>query len=150
MTINGGWKRFDVSLLFAGQSRVSQYVLPESGTVGNFYSNWANNRWSPTNTNGSYPKAETRASSAYSGGLYKNSFWLNDASFVRLKNVAIGYNVPQAIVSKLHMTNLRIYANGFNLFTISKVKNYDPEGSSESAQFYPQQRILNLGVNVQF
>ncbi|HTJ53144.1 MAG TPA: TonB-dependent receptor, partial [Cyclobacteriaceae bacterium] len=150
MTINGGWKRFDVSLLFAGQSRVSQYVLPESGTVGNFYSSWANNRWSPTNTNGSYPRVDTRASSAYSGGLYKNSFWLNDASFVRLKNVAIGYNVPQAIASKLHMTNLRIYANGFNLFTISKVKNYDPEGSSESAQFYPQQRILNLGVNVQF
>jgi TonB-dependent starch-binding outer membrane protein SusC len=150
MTINGGWKRFDISLLFAGQSRVSQYVLSESGTVGNFYSTWADNRWSPTNTNGSYPRVDTRASSAYSGGQYKNDFWLNDASFMRLKNVSIGYNVSPALVSKLHMTGLRIYANAFNLFTISKVKDYDPEGSSESAQFYPQQRILNLGVNVQF
>jgi TonB-linked SusC/RagA family outer membrane protein len=150
VSLNGGWKHFDVSLLFAGQSRVSQYVLSESGTVGNFYSTWANNRWSPSNTNGSYPRVDTRASTSINGGQYRNNFWLNDASFLRLKNVAIGYTVPQTIASKLHMTSLRVYANGFNLFTVSKVKNYDPEGSSESAQFYPQQRILNLGVNVQF
>lgn len=148
--LNGGWKRFDISFLFSGQSRVSQYVLPESGTVGNFYSDWADNRWSPSNTSGSYPRVDTRASSSINGGLYRNDFWLNDASFLRLKNVSIGYNVSPALVSKLHMTGLRLYANAFNLFTISKVKNYDPEGSSESAQFYPQQRILNIGVNVQF
>ncbi|MEO7992610.1 MAG: SusC/RagA family TonB-linked outer membrane protein, partial [Chryseolinea sp.] len=150
MTISAGWKRFDISLLFSGQSRVSQYVLTESGSIGNFYSTWADNRWTPDNINASYPRADNRASSAYSGGLYKNDFWLNDASFLRLKNVAIGYTVPPALISKLRMTGLRIYANAFNLFTISKVKNYDPEGSSESAQFYPQQRILNIGVNVQF
>ncbi len=150
MTINGGWKHFDISFLFAGQSRVSQYVLAESGSIGNFYSTWADNRYTPDNINGSYPRVDTRASSAYSGGQYKNDFWLNDASFLRLKNVAIGYTVPPALISKLRMTGLRFYANAFNLFTISKVKDYDPEGSSESAQFYPQQKIFNLGVNVQF
>ncbi|HEY8934751.1 MAG TPA: TonB-dependent receptor [Cyclobacteriaceae bacterium] len=148
-TLNGGWKHFDISLLFAGQSRVSQYVLSESGSIGNFYSTWADNRWSPTNPNGTYPRVDTRASSAYSGGTYKNNFWLNNASFLRLKNIAIGYNIPAPVVSKLHLAGVRVYANAFNLFTISKVKNYDPEGSSESAQFYPQQRIINLGVNVQ-
>jgi len=147
---NGGWKHFDISLLFAGQSRVSQYVLSESGTVGNFYSTWADNRWSPTNPDGSYPRVDARASTSINGGQYRNTFWLNDASFLRLKNVSIGYTIPQSLASKLHMTSLRIYASGFNIFTISKVKNYDPEGSNESAQFYPQQRILNLGVNVQF
>jgi hypothetical protein len=150
LNISAGWKNFDISILFAGQARVSQYVLAESGTVGNFYSTWADNRWSPSNVNGSYPRVDTRASASINGGLNKNNFWLNDASFMRLKNIAIGYNVPGALTSKLHLSNLRVYANAFNLFTITKVKDYDPEGSSESGQFYPQQRIINVGVNIQF
>ncbi|HEY9007423.1 MAG TPA: TonB-dependent receptor [Ohtaekwangia sp.] len=150
INLNAGWKRFDVSILFSGQGRVSQFVLPESGTIGNFYSDWADNRWSPSNVNGSFPRVDTRASSSINGGLYRSTFWLNNASFLRLKNIAIGYNIPEAIASKLHLSNLRVYANAFNLFTITKVKNYDPEGSSESGQFYPQQRIINLGVNLQF
>jgi TonB-linked SusC/RagA family outer membrane protein len=150
LNVTAGWKNFDISILFAGQARVSQYVLPESGTVGNFYSSWADNRWSPTNVNGSYPRVDNRASASINGGSYQNNFWLNDASFMRLKNIAIGYNVPSALTSKLRLSNLRVYANAFNLFTISKVKDYDPEGSSESGQFYPQQRIINVGVNIQF
>jgi TonB-linked SusC/RagA family outer membrane protein len=150
LTLNGGWKNFDISLLFAGQARVRQYVLAESGTVGNFYSTWADNRWSPTNTEGSYPRVDSRASSSINGGLYKNNFWLNNSAFVRLKNVSIGYNVPAVLLSKYRISGLRLYANAFNLFTITKVKDYDPEGSSESGQFYPQQRIINVGVNIQF
>lgn len=150
LNLSAGWKRFDVSVLFSGQARVSQYVLAESGTVGNFYASWANNRWSPSNINGSYPRADTRASTSISGGQYKNNFWLHDASFARLKNIAIGYNVPAELYSKLRLNGLRVYANAFNVFTISKVKDYDPEGSNESGQFYPQQRIINIGVNVQF
>lgn len=150
VNVNAGWKNFDVALLFAGQARVSQYVLAESGTIGNFYSTWADNRWSPTNPDGSYPRVDTRASSSVNGGLYKNNFWLNNSAFVRLKNVSIGYNVPPALLSKYKMNALRLYANAFNLFTITKVKDYDPEGSSESGQFYPQQRIINVGVNIQF
>jgi TonB-linked SusC/RagA family outer membrane protein len=150
LTLNGGWKNFDISLLFAGQARVSQYVLAESGTVGNFYNTWADNRWSPTNTEGSYPRVDSRASSSINGGLYKNNFWLNNSAFVRLKNVSIGYNVPVMLLSKYRISGLRLYANAFNLFTITKVKDYDPEGSSESGQFYPQQRIINVGVNIQF
>ena len=71
-------------------------------------------------------------------------------SFLRLKNIAIGYTVPESIVSRIGIAGLRVHASAFNLFTISDVKDYDPEGSSESGQFYPQQRIINLGVNVQF
>ncbi|MBT30531.1 MAG: SusC/RagA family TonB-linked outer membrane protein [Thalassobius sp.] len=150
INITGGWKNFDVAILFAGQDRVNQYILPESGTVGNFYSSWADNRWSPTNTGGSYPRVDTRASSSINGGLYKNNFWLYDNAFLRLKNISIGYNVPEAILSKAKIAALRIQASAFNLFTITKLEDFDPEGTSESGQFYPQQRIINLGVNVQF
>jgi hypothetical protein len=150
LSLNAGYKGFDLSVLFAGQAQVSQYVLPESGTIGNYYSSWADNAWSPTNPSGSYPKVSTRASSAVSGGLYNSTFWLNDASFVRLKNVQLGYTLPSSTISKLHISGLRLYVSAFNLFTITKVKDYDPEGTSGSGQFYPEQRIINLGANVKF
>lgn len=140
----------DLSMVFAGQAKVSQYVLPESGTVGNFYSSWADNRWSPTNPNGSYPRVDTRTSSSVNGGLYNNTFWLNNASFLRLKNVELGYNLAGKALSSVRLQSARIYVNAFNLFTITKVKDYDPEGNSGSGQFYPQQRIINVGVNLRF
>jgi TonB-linked SusC/RagA family outer membrane protein len=148
--LNGDYKGFDLSILLAGQSHVSQYVLPESGTIGNYYSSWADNRWSPTNINGSYPRVDERASASVNGGRYNNTFWLNDASFLRLKNISLGYTFHAAILSRAKIGALRVYANAFNLFTITKVKDYDPEGNSGNGQFYPQQRIINLGVNVKF
>lgn len=150
LILNGDYKGFDLSILFAGQSHVSQYVLPESGTIGNFYSSWADNRWSPTNVNGSYPRVDERASASVNGGRYNNTFWLNDASFLRLKNISLGYTIHAALLSRAKIGALRVYANAFNLFTITKVKDYDPEGNSGNGQFYPQQRIINLGVNVKF
>jgi len=147
---NFDYNNFDLSFVLAGQAKVSQYVLPESGTIGNFYSSWADNRWSPSNPNGSYPRVDTRASSSVNGGLYNNTFWLNDASFLRLKNIELGYNFAPELLKKIKMQSLRLYLNGFNLVTITKVKDYDPEGSSGSGQFYPQQRIINIGLNVKF
>lgn len=148
--MNAGYKNFDIVAVLSGQAHVSQYVLPESGTIGNFYSSWADNRWSPTNTAGTFPRVDTRASASVNGGLYNNTFWLNDASFIRLKNVELGYNLSRELLKKMKMEGLRVYVSAFNLFTITKVKDYDPEGSSGSGQFYPQQRIINVGVNVYF
>jgi hypothetical protein len=148
--MNAGYKNFDIVAVLSGQAHVSQYVLPESGTIGNFYSSWADNRWSPTNTAGTFPRVDTRASASVNGGLYNNTFWLNNASFIRLKNVELGYNLSRELLKKMKMEGLRVYVSAFNLFTITKVKDYDPEGSSGSGQFYPQQRIINVGVNVYF
>lgn len=148
--LNASYKNFDLAVVVAGQAHVSQYVLPESGTIGNFYSSWADNRWSPNHTNGTYPRVDDRASSSINGGLYANNFWLNNAAFVRLKNVELGYNLGSAVLSKIKIAAVRIYANAFNLLTITKVKDYDPEGYSTSGQFYPQQRIVNVGLNVKF
>jgi TonB-linked SusC/RagA family outer membrane protein len=150
VVLNAGYGDFDLAAVFSGQTNVSQYVLPESGTVGNFYSSWADNRWSPSNVNGSFPRVDTRSSASVNGGLYNSTFWLNDASFIRLKNVELGYNLSGKLSERLKVQSLRIYANAFNLFTITDVKDYDPEGNSGSGQFYPQQRIVNLGVNVRF
>jgi TonB-linked SusC/RagA family outer membrane protein len=149
-SLNASYHQFDIAVLFAGQARVSQYVLPESGSVGNYYSSWADNRFSPTNTAGTYPRVSERASNAISGGAYNNTFWLNNAAFLRLKNVELGYNFKSSLLQKAKISNLRLYASAYNLFTITKVKDYDPEGDSGSGQFYPQQKIINIGANVKF
>ena len=146
--LNGSYKDFDLSIVFSGQSHVSQVVIPEAGTVGNFYSSWADNRWSPTNPGGSFPRVDTRTSSSVNGSSYASTFWLNNASFLRLKNVELGYNLTGSLLAKTKMQSLRVYLNAFNVFTITKVKDYDPEGTNYSGQFYPQQRIVNVGVNV--
>lgn len=144
------YKAFDLSVVFAGQAHVSQFVLPEAGTVGNFYSSWADNRWSPNNPNGSYPRVDTRTSASINGGQYPSTFWLNNAAFLRLKNIQLGYNVTSSILTKMKLQSLRLYVSAFNLFTITKVKDYDPEGDNYSGQFYPQQRIVNVGLGLRF
>ncbi|MDO9552879.1 TonB-dependent receptor [Rhodonellum sp.] len=150
LNLHASYKNFDFAALLSGQGRSRQYVLPESGTVGNFYSSWSDNRWSPSNPEGTYPRVSERSSSAVSGGLFPSDFWLQDVSFVRLKNVEVGYTFPRTFLDRYAIGNLRVYANAFNLLTVTKVKDFDPEGASNSGQFYPQQRIVNLGVNIQF
>ncbi len=150
LTLNASYKNFDLSTVFSGQGRSRQYILSEAGTVGNFYNTWAENRWSPNNIDGTYPKVNERASSAISGGLFRNDFWLFNTAFVRLKNIELGYTIPTSVIERIGLNRVRLYANGFNVFTITGLKNFDPEGDNESGHFYPQQRIFNLGINIGF
>jgi TonB-linked SusC/RagA family outer membrane protein len=144
------YKNFDLSILLQGQARVVQYVLQEAGSVGNYFNSWAENRWSPDNTGGTHPRVDTRTSSSINGGLNKNDFWLYNTSFLRIKNVELGYNLPAGVAEKVKLSGARVYVSAFNLATFSKVKDFDPEGRSESAQFYPQLQIFNIGVNLKF
>jgi len=148
--ITGGaaYKNFDLTFLFSGQADAVQYLLPDAGTNGNFPSSWADNRWSPTNPNGTYPRADDRSGVYY--GNYRSTFWLRNTSFLRLKNLQLGYNFPHEMISKLGINGLRIYASGYNLLTFTPLKDYDPEGNNEQGYFYPQQKIYNIGANVTF
>lgn len=149
-SFGGSYKNFDLNVLFQGQARSVQYVAPESGQVGNFFSSWADNRWSPTNVNGTYPRADVRTSSSINEGLYRNDFWLQNTAFLRLKNIEIGYTLPNEVLSSVGIKSARLYASGFNLATFTKAKDIDPEGDSSNGQFYPQQKIFNIGFNFNF
>lgn len=149
VNLGAGWKDFDLSILFQGQARSVQYVMIESGEFSSFIRTWADNRWSPDNPQGSFPRADSRAGTSVNGA-YRNTFWLQNTAFLRLKNLELGYTMPQALISRLKLSGVRIYANGFNLLTFTKVKDIDPEGDNSNAYFYPQQKIYNLGINVSF
>ena len=150
VTLGASYKNFDVSILLQGQARSAQYVLAESGEVGNFFSSWADNRWSPGTPEGTFPRVDVRSSSSINGGLNRNDFWLQNTSFLRLKNVELGYNIPASVLNRIGFQSIRVYANGFNLATFTDVEDIDPEGSSGNGQFYPQQKIFNVGLNVKF
>jgi TonB-dependent starch-binding outer membrane protein SusC len=84
-----------------------------------------------------------------------SNLFLEDASFIRCKNITLGYNLPQNILTKAHIYSLRVYANVSNAFTITKYTGMDPEVGSWNALeagydggYYPQSRVFTVGVNV--
>ena len=84
-----------------------------------------------------------------------SNLFLEDASFIRCKNITLGYNLPQNILAKAHIYSLRLYANVSNAFTITKYTGMDPEVGSWNpleagydGGYYPQSRVYTIGVNV--
>ena len=77
--------------------------------------------------------------------------FLEDASYLRLKNMQIGYTLPEHITKKFYCNRLRFYVTASNLFTITKYSGYDPEvGNSIDYGNYPQSRTFTFGLNANF
>jgi len=83
---------------------------------------------------------------------YTSTFWLKDGSYLRLKNMQVGYTIPRKVLKKTPLNSVRVYANGFNLFTLTEVTYVDPEmdPSKSNGFYYPQQKVYNVGINVTF
>jgi len=143
------YKNLDFSILFQGQAGARFYYAPLVDPVsGNIEREAAQNAWTLTNTDSDYPRI---GSNIANGGVTSSSFYYRNAAFVRLKNVELGYTIPQkAFGAMAAVKGLRFYVAGYNLFTISGLKNVDPETSDESYQTYPQMRIFNAGVKLSF
>ncbi|MGI8636127.1 MAG: SusC/RagA family TonB-linked outer membrane protein, partial [Segetibacter sp.] len=107
------------------------------------------NRYTPGSMDSKYPILPLLDTRTDVSGL-SSTFWLRDASFVRLKTLELSYSIPQSLLSKIKVSGLRFYLNGNNLITIDKLKIYDPEASNERGNFYPQSKIYNLGLNLTF
>ncbi|WP_205944177.1 TonB-dependent receptor [Pedobacter sp. HDW13] len=71
-------------------------------------------------------------------------------NYIRLKNVELGYTLPTGWVEKIGLNSVRVYANGLNLFTLDKIKVWDPESTNSSGQYYPQARVINMGIKAAF
>lgn len=147
INLSASYRNFDLSILFQGATGAKLFVITESGSIGNYLLDTYENRWQIDNPSNVDPRIADRNNQWYSNN---NSYWLRDADYLRLKNFEIGYNVPVNLIERVGIGNLRVYANGLNLFTIDKLKVLDPESGSQSGQYYPQSRILNLGATVTF
>ncbi|MCR2005015.1 TonB-dependent receptor [Bacteroides acidifaciens] len=110
-------------------------------------------RWSPTNASNKVP--------AYNGYITNDVYsrFVEDGSFLRLKNLTLGYTLPHKWVRKFHASKLRIYGTAQNLFCITKYSGYDPEVNSASNNpmtpgldwgAYPKSRVFTFGIDLQF
>lgn len=147
-TINLSYKGFDVAILVQGATGAQNYIFSESGEIGNFYKEFADNRWTPENNTASYPRTFNRNNEYWAN--YSNTFWLYNMNYVRLKNLEIGYSLPSSVVKTLGIEGLRFYINGLNLLTLSKQNYIDPEAAEGNGQSYPLNRVVTGGLTLTF
>ncbi|MBN1181068.1 MAG: TonB-dependent receptor [Bacteroidales bacterium] len=147
LQMNFQYRNIDLSMFFQGQTKAYNYENDFTRLGNNAFDNVvtarAEDRWTIDNPDGTMPR-----SNAFQPG--NTTFYLFDATFVRLKTIELGYSIPENIASKIRMKNVRFYVSAFNLLTWAKeIKWADPEMSGELT-YYPQQRTINLGINVKF
>lgn len=164
LTFGAQYKGFDLSLLLQGSAGAVRYINTESGEIGNFLQSFAEDRWTPDNTGANGPRTFNRSNEYWVSRA--NTYWLHSTDYIRLKNFEIGYTLPQSLLKKAGIQNVRVYVNAYNFLTYAPhFKDFDPEqganngGASSNAsnnsittggQTYPLQKILNTGISVSF
>lgn len=145
------WKGLDFSIFFQGigERKVlvpARYSMP---FIDNWQQPWEIHRdhWSPENPNAAFP----RLYAGYNQNLLPSSFWVMNASYIRLKNLQLGYTFHFEKVRPF-INSLRIYFSGQDLWEVNKmkIKYYDPEQSANTGYQYPFFRSFTLGVNANF
>jgi len=146
------WKGFDFSAFFQGTGKrnimlYSSSIIP---FIDSWRQPWAINQdyWTVTNTNARFPRL-------YAGGTqntHVSSHWVQDAAYIRLKNLQVGYTLPRSLTEKIQISKARIFFTGENLFTATKMwyKYYDPEDPNNVSFNYPFYRSYAIGLNVNF
>ena len=148
------YKGFDLSVLLQGVGKANGYlngpgILPFNvgGALGGTIREENKNRWSPENPNAKYP----RLAFGESNNEQASSFWLRDASYLRIKNIQLGYALPAALAAKLSIKRLRVFANGSNIASFDRfLAGYDVEAPVGAGTSYPQVKLYSFGVEVGF
>ena len=155
LNLTGGYKGFDLSLMFTGAAG-GRMLLTDDG-VGYFKGDdshpstaWLD-AWTPENQDAKMPRIAYATSSPSMYSNYVSTFWLQNTSYLRLKNLQFGYTFPQNWIKPLGVQSLRVYYSAENLFTISNMLiNVDPEITVERASNYPLVQTHSFGVNLTF
>ncbi|WP_288736355.1 TonB-dependent receptor [uncultured Parabacteroides sp.] len=145
------YKNFDLSFFFQGAFDVDAYVNGEAAYAffnGGKVLERHLDRWTPTNHDASYP----RITMADQINYQFSSYWLEDASYVRLKNLTIGYNIPKNLLNKINLERVKVYVTGENLFTITGMDSLDPESAPSNSRggLYSNVRKISVGLKVGF
>ncbi|MCU0451511.1 MAG: SusC/RagA family TonB-linked outer membrane protein [Bernardetiaceae bacterium] len=159
ITLNGGWKGLDLRLFFIGVQGVDVYN-PMSAFEHFFFNDYNSTaRIFETSGFGGGPITDVpRANIANWGQV--SSYHVENGSFLRLKNLQIGYTLPASVISKLKMTSARVFVMTDNLLTFTRYTGIDPEtatagsprsrGIDNANQRYPLSRLYSLGLNIEF
>ncbi|WP_316792425.1 SusC/RagA family TonB-linked outer membrane protein [Pedobacter frigoris] len=154
--LNAGWKGFDVRFFFQGVGKRDWY--PNAGNHyfwGVYAQPWTNvqvhnlDSWTPETPNAYFPRVKAYIAEDATELGNPQTKYLQDASYLRLKNLTLGYTLPTAITSKMKVDKLRFYFSAENVFGTSHLKaNLDPEGLDGTV--YPFQKTFSFGLNLNF
>lgn len=157
MSFGASWKGFDLSVLFQGTDNVSVYyaskaAFPFVGGWGPAHT-WNLERWTQERYESgekiTFPRLELDPGQGHN---YKISdFWVQDGSYLRLKNVELGYRFSPGFLEKIGVNSMRVYVSGNNLVTWTDIKyRMDPDARELWGRTYPPMRVFNGGLNFQF
>lgn len=164
LNLGADWNGFDFNAQFTGGAL---FDVSMTGTYYNGYDDnsiWTQtfkegsnsplflveNAYSIDNPNGSFPRITLNNTKGGDNGL-SSTFWLRDGKYIRLKSAQIGYTIPKKLLRNTGITNLRVFAEGSNIFTISGLPDgIDPESPGVNNGYYPQQKTFMGGVTISF
>lgn len=158
-TANGDWNGFDFSIFIQGIMKKDYYPTKDPYFWGMYYDPWTNltygnynDHWTAENPNGFFPRIKSYQAYVANRGLaIPQTRYLQNAAYARLKNLTIGYTLPQKWTDKVNISRLRVFFSGDNLCEITGLYKYykmDPE--CLGGQVYPLQRSYSFGLNVTF
>jgi hypothetical protein len=147
---NARYQGLDFSLLLQGVGKAngmihSQGIMPfyTGGTVQEQHKD----RWSPDNTDAKFPRFAFNETN----NTRISTFWMKNAAYLRLKNIQLGYTLPAALVSKVHLLDVRFYVSAQNLLTLDNFwDGYDVEAPVGDGGYYPQQKTFSFGLDIKF
>ena len=152
LTFNASYKAFDFTLFFNGKQGQKMYNGAQMFLNRFYRSTDLLNAWSPANPDGTMYRLSNADPNE---NLRVSDFYLEDASFVRLRNIQVGYTVPQRLLGKASINRLRVYAGAYNLLTITKYSGSDPDLSNTSIfsrgvdrGYYPLSKSFVMGLNL--
>lgn len=153
-TLSANYKGFDFSAILATQLGHDIYRTYERSdiTFTNYQTFWLD-RWTPENPSTEYPRL---VSNDPNNNQRPSDFYVEDASFLRLRNLQVGYNLPARVLQKISLSGLRIYFSANNLFTVTNYSGFDPDIGTNGwildtgidKGFYPSNKVLGGGIKI--
>jgi TonB-linked SusC/RagA family outer membrane protein len=148
---NAAWRGFDVAILLQGAAGRKDYWINAFNNmnfgVQRYASTWQHwqNPWSLDNREGEWPRL-----GGAGGNREETTFWLDDMSYLRFKNLQLGYSIPASLLRRIGVNNLRIVGSAENLATITSYRGLDPEKQADDNNLYPINRSYSIAINLGF
>jgi TonB-linked SusC/RagA family outer membrane protein len=148
LNLGASYRGFDIKVLFQGVTNRQVILSPSamsafSNSYGYVLDYTTDNRWTPQNTTDATLPRLTLGSNTNNQQV--SSLWVRNASYLRLKNVELGYTLPKTLLNHVKITNLRVFVNAYNLVTWTKLEYFDPESLLSA---FSNKRIINMGVKI--
>jgi TonB-linked SusC/RagA family outer membrane protein len=162
-SIGASYKSFDFHADFSGgagytwfQNYETRWAFQNNGNLNSIFEDrW--HRADPYDVNsqwieGRYPANRINPGNGHSDYGSNSTFWLHNAKYLRARTIEIGYTLPQSLLTKIKVRRARVYLNGYNLFSIDNLRSYnvDPETTDDNGLQFPQNKVVNVGLNLSF